>query len=807
MKKFFTAALSLVLAGTMTAGLAACGGNGGGNGGTGGGGQTEAQKWATMVDGLKNLDNYTATETSTSGQGLKFNGEYVTAETVYSEDETEQMMKSMFAQMFMENMGMDENPYGYDSESVAYADFANGKYAMTSHYDEEKFDYVLVDGTSVKEYSLYFDREEDEYEGYYVSEYKGYKNAAQAKSALKENENPLAYMLTMEFTGVGDKADVKGTIPELFELFTYNSSKSAYVAQLGTVGIGMVPDGTPISMEVKVSNGKVVGYIADIALDMSIADMMAQYMDADDEEGEMPDMSAMYEGLSFEVSIVSEVNISNIGSTTVTVPADLDEQIISTYTDYVIADENAYKAMFDGLMGDNDTISMSISQYPESHTAYYNGELGLLKIVEANYETNEKSAKVYWATEEGLKVYTADYSAGYFDGWSEPETETISGDKNEALIALLPAEMQLYFNLDGKNMSEQFDIFEVSYYTNYSAVITFNEKEYELSISYNYSESKEKLYFNEYSLREVGTHDDVYVYIRQSDMEQDDGLPEVDGEEVTEDEWKALVEPWYNLKNVTITNGSEKTLVDIAEDGNSGKIYHITENEYNSWYIVFEKNGDIYTVTRYYFNETGMDYETWTPTGEWVKKTINLGGYNDVLDAASLTIILQLGGEALWDADNSKLATIGDLWASVKYNPMTGTYDLEEQNISLRFGQGMLVYNGYNVLSDKGTTVAGEIPEEIAAAEDVNAAYIGVYKDTANDSIVLTLNADGTFTLVGIDGQPTIEGNWSFEGWGFDFVVTTNDVELFLNYMNYDEDTKTIQLMAGETYNLQKVED
>lgn len=822
MKKLITTIGSLVLAGTMTFGLAACGGNGGGNSGTGGGGgQTEAQKWAAMVEGLNTIDNYTVTSNDSQSQGLKYKGEYVDEDTVYDGDEMEQMFKQMFVSGMLEEIG-GQNPVSQDAISVSYADFANGKFATTSYYDEEKFDYVLVDGTSVKDYSWYVregsgdpEEFEENESGYYVDEYIGYKNAAQAKAALKENENPLKIMIETEFTGLGDKANVQGTVSEIYELFTYNSSKSAYVARLGTLGIMMVPDGTPVDLEVKVSNGKIVGYNMDVALEMSLADFMGQFMN-EDEEGEgggMPDMSEMLEGLTIEIGILSEMTISNIGSTTINVPEDLDDQVF-VYDNgdraedvyYVIADENAYKAMFDGLLGDEDTVRFSYGNYPENHTVYYNGELGLLKIVEENYETGEKSAKIYWATEEGLKVYTAVYDDGNFDGWSSPETEAISGNKTEALLSKAPNDVKLYFNLGGKHMSEQFDLFEVRHYNNYQAKITVGETEYGFEIYYNYNENSQKLVFSGYSLYDSDTEDYIYVSVGVGYLQNDDGLPEVEGETVTEDEWKALVEPWYNLKNITITNGYEKTLVDIAADGSSGKIYHISDYTSNSWYITFEKNGDTYAMTKYYFNE-GWDYDTQTPTGNWVKVTSQGLSYNDILDAADLEMLKKLGGEVFWDNDTSSLKTIGDMWASVKYNPMTKEYEVEDQWISIAFGQNKLVYNGTTIFSNKGTTVAGELPDEVAEAEDLNEQYAGVYKDTGNDNIVLTLNVDGTFTLEGLDGQPTLEGTWSYEGWGFDFTVTTDGVDIYLSCMDYDESSGTITIGGQYSLSLQKVVD
>ena len=816
MKKFITAIVSLVLAGTMTAGLAACGGNGGGNSGNGGGGngggnggteQTEEEKWAAMVDGLKTLDNFTATDSETGSMGIKYSGEYVNEDTVYSEDETEQMMKQMFVSMLMQQMGdigLDEkNPAEFSESSVYKADYKNGKFAKTSYVDENKFNYAIADANGVKLYDwgTYYSSDEEEHTGYYLEQYVGYASAAQAREALKTNSNPLTNMFKAEFTGVGENADKTGTIPELYELFTFDSAKSAYVGQLAMPSIPdfplPLPDDTVVvvDMEIKISNQAVVGYKMDFELDLSLADLMGGMMTVDEDEGETPDMSAMLEGFTVGMAVSNDFTISDIDVTVVNIPADIDEQVYVDeyenryeYTYYVISDEDAYKAMFEGLLGNKDTICLSISNYPDNYTAYYNGELGLLKVVEENRETYEKSATVYWATNNELKIYTANYDGGSFDSWSEPETEAISGEAAEALLSKLPAEMQLYFNLNGKHLSEQFDIFEVSYYNYYSAEISFNDKEYELSISYNYSESKEKLYFNQYRLREVGADDDVYVYVRQGNMEYDDGLPDSENESVTEIIWKSLVEPWYDLKNITITNDNEQTVIDIAADGSSGKIYYTSYNFADSWYIVFEKVGENYTMTKYSFNVTEYDYQNGNHSGFWMKKVYEDISYDDILNEANLYLLSNING-------------LGDMWEDVEYNPMSNTYEILDYGISIRFVDGKLIY-GSNTFANKGTTVAGELPAELDDAID----FVGRYEFDlgATGKYVLILNRDGTFTLDGFENRDTIEGNWSFDFGNFYFNSSTANIE-FASY-NAQEQTIALYVNVSDTLFLTKVE-
>lgn len=805
MKKFVTAIVSLVLAGTMAFGLAACNNKNGGsnNGGSNNGGDnpggdnpggnqqeetlTPEQKWAKMFTDLTELDNYTYTSKMAQKMGITYNGEPVTSETTTGNEMVDAMLP-----LILQSMGGDDSALNERSEAEKY-DFKKG-IVERENDEEEPCDYVIVNGATVSEYSWYSDH-------YTRYEYVGYASKEDALAAVKKIENPFGELLEQEFSGKGEYADVKGNISELYQIFEYDEATGAYTTELD-YDMGEMPEDADIVAKavVKVVNEAVVsvGMEANVSLDLATAMEMGE------------EAAELFDGFVANAVISMSYSVSDVGTTEITVPADIDEKVTYSYTDHVISGEADYKAMFENLPGNDGTITFTTSDYSDNQsrtvTADYNADLKVLKLSESVYNysaegTNTNSAEVYWATAEGMKKFTAVYDRyGNLESWEEGAVEAISGDAEDALVAKLPEAMQLYFNFNGKPMYEQFGMFELVNYTRYEARLTIDGEDYTVRINIGYNNSTGKLEISSFSLEDKN-YEGAYVNLRSGDLIGTE-LPDVQDAAITEQQWKGLVEPWYNLKNVTITNNYEQFLVDIAEDGSSGKVYHTGNNIENEWYILFNKAGETYSLTKYAYKVTSYNWDTNTAEGYWVKSTTEGLTYSEVLEYAELSMLNRLGGEVFWYEDSYK--TIGDMWAAVKHNLINNVYELEEEYIKLYFGNNSLVY-GDTVLSNKGTTVAGELPAEVAAAQDVKEQYVGAYKDTGADDIVLTLNADGTFTLVGLTEYPTVEGTWNVDLNGNFTMDAESDVWLMVSY--YDSYNQTFVIYAGSsTLNLQKVE-
>ena len=736
MKRFVTTLISILLAGTMAFSLAACGGgnnneeeggnNQGGNTESGGGAgddnteMTEEQKWAKMFTDFVDLDNFTLETGYTSSSGLKYKGEYVTADTVY-----DNQMQQMVAAEFLQEIGDGENPSTSESTSTTKYDFSNG--IIEEEYYEGKQDYTIVDGTTINEYSWSRHYKDDDTYEYYLEndKYIGYASNEQALAALKARKNPFSSILESEIIGTGEHADVKGTIDEVYEIFEYDETAGVYSAVIG-VDINGAPEDMVVTVKIKVNDGAIVGYTSEMSMEMSLADMMGSMMDAEDEDG--GDMSDMFEGFTYSGAVVETIELTNINSTVIAVPSDIDAQVEDEHIYSVITDEAAYKAMFDALPGNEGTIRLSAvknSGYIYSYTEVeFNEELGLLKISEKieNYsdESRTQETKLYWATDDGINVYTAEYdnegNSYYpeFTGWSDAVTEAVSGDKTAALIAKMPAEIQLYFNMNGKKMAEQFSLFELHDYNNYEADVALGDNEYRVYLDYGYNQEVEKLYINGYNVFDKND-DSAYIssntYISLGEgniIESGEGIPEIEGVTVTEAEWKAVVEPWYNLKNVTITEMYGATvLVDIAADGKSGKIYRVSDYVYNCSYLEFEVNDDgLYAITVY-----SCSYNGWGEDKQWYKDQYTVETLDMVLSYGNA---YTLGYFSDYAFDGKPM---GEIWESVQYNPMTKGYEIRIDEYTvyrLSVGTNSITFEG-KTLSNVGTTVAGEIPADVLA--------------------------------------------------------------------------------------------
>ena len=821
MKKFLTGILSLALAGSMAFAFAACGDKTDPDKDKVDDGNNQQEEnnenvkvdeagWIKLFNDLGAMDSYTLTIEDKELQGLKYNGKYVT-----EEDQFENPMVGMMIQSFLNSV--DANPDVDEETAVEKYDFVNG--VIATPYDEQT-EYALVDGNTIVESSWW--RSSNDGITYVwhnqIDKYHGYASKAQAIAVLKARNDPFTSLIETEWRGVGEYADVKGNIKELYQIFDFNEETGIYTASIDPES-NYYPAGTVSQVSFKVVNGAIVEYSYNIAIEMPLAEYLADMMDG---EGDM-DFEELFKGFTFEFNESEKMALSDVNSTQLSVPSNLYDKADYISDHYVIPDAKAFTAMFNDRVATDGTVSMSMSTNVDGMgygtTVYFNESNNLLKIIEStddyNNDVHTRSAKLYWATDAGMKVYSGVYSNEYgsypeFTGWSDVvETEGITGDKKAALMALIPAEMQLYFNFNGKPMAEQFSQFELAGYNDYYASYTQGGIDYKLSVRYGNNDSTGDLVLYGYYISGGRTSVDVSIY-NETMLSSTGGLPEVEGSHVTEEEWKALVEPWYNLKNVSIISYEGKLLVDIAADGSSGKIYNVANSLSESWYVIFNKVGDNeYTVTRYFYIEQ-YDEQTHSSKGAWYKQTLTKD-FDDIM-STYLYMLSNFGGE-MFDYDHGP-NKIGDMWASVIYNPMYKGYEFscDYNDYRLTFGNGSVTfYDGSSyTFFDKGTTVAGELPADVLAAQDEKAAIAGTYKlyyyqdnngmhyagdDVTPDQLVLTINLDGTFTVNGM-GE-LLEGTWSYNGW-LEMQFTNSEMWVQVNYWGVGNSEITFYLNPSE---------
>lgn len=753
MKKFVTAIVSLVLAGSMAFGLAACndkGGNGGdnsggNNGGDGnGGGLTGEQVAETLqnaIDATLALPNYTLTESMQASMSVKYNGEVINAETelgmvTIGEGETAMSMP-LTGDMLLDGIfDMDEGELVLDETTTSKYDFTNGKIAASDSYwdyeADESVDYISymeVEGATINIYEKSMDYStHDVYNK--KTEYVGYADNATAKEVLRKSYKTElnSILFDAEYKGTGENSEREGNLLDLLDLFKAEVDGKTYSAKLKS------QDELPIDVEIKltVENGRLTGFNGGVDGDIDFVEYFNSMV------GESTGMSIVLndetDKLTIDVEMNESVELSAIGSTTISIPSEdkvVDDNNVNTQR--VLSNKSLYEKMFADRVAVDGTVSLNMDKYNydddtdtsenTSFTVTVNEQLGIAKVKESyrKYVDGDRveettTTKLYWASDDGMKIYTAEHNdGGYFQGWSEEVvTEAISGSKSEALIAKLPAEIQVYFNLNGRPMAEQFELFEITDYTDLTTEITVNGKKVPIKINYSYY-ADDEIYLNGY------VYGDSWIYVNTGYLNEDGELPEIDTDTVTEEQWKGLVTPWLNSSNVTIRTEQGEALIDIAADGKSGKIYFISNrSNVSSIYAEFapstEDEGQL-TMT---FYSSGYYWNSETETSELV-------WHKEQVTSESLEILLYYSG--LWrycqPVQNLLRPTFGanydksiaDIYDEVSYNAMLQMYSFNNYGLSFINGTLIVKESGSEtcVLMNCGTTVAGEIPADIVA--------------------------------------------------------------------------------------------
>lgn len=458
MKKFITGLISLLLAGSMAFGLAACNNETDKNGNTpegntpegntpdgddGDDGKLTEAEWKAAFSDLGALDNYTVTSTEIERQSLLLDGELLKkTDVLIADPDTSEPL--LTGETLLEQMNMTENPKEETDVDLFKYDFANGK-AQTG--DE----YCIADGVTVIQYNPNYDditdpddpeaEPEHVLSGYNKTVYTGYSSAEKAKSVLKKDKGNNDFA-GQQFTGVGDNADKKGVLGELYEIFTYDKEENSYSADIYPLEMGeYIEEGLKFSIKfIFGDDEKIEKMVTVMKMEMDFSDMMG-----DSAEG-------MPEGLTMLTESIAESAFSDIGTTTVTLPGDIESKVkdsnerrvLSSETDWNSAwqDFNSSALAFDLPEVRGETVNDSENNKETTPVTKYNVTVSadrtkaFVKVYEYDEEVtngdsqykNESYKGYFYLIEEGaLNVYEGESTDGNEYTWTKKESETQQG--------------------------------------------------------------------------------------------------------------------------------------------------------------------------------------------------------------------------------------------------------------------------------------------------------------------------------------------------------------------------------------------
>lgn len=455
MKKFITGLISLLLAGSMAFGLAACNNETDKNGNTpegntpegntpdGDDGKLTEAEWKAAFSDLGALDNYTVTSTEIERQSLLLDGELLKkTDVLIADPDTSEPL--LTGETLLEQMNMTENPKEETDVDLFKYDFANGK-AQTG--DE----YCIADGVTVIQYNPNYDdipdpddpeaEPEHVLSGYDKTVYTGYSSAEKAKSVLKKDKGNNDFA-GQQFTGVGDNADKKGVLGELYEIFTYDKEENSYFADIYPLEMGeYIEEGLKFTIKfIFGDDEKIEKMVIVMKMEMDFSDMMG-----DSAEG-------MPEGLTMLTESITESAFSDIGTTTVTLPDDIESKVkesneyrvLSSETDWNSAwqDFNSSALAFDLPEVRGETVNDSENNKETTPVTKYNVTVSadrtkaFVKVYEYDEEVtngdsqykNESYKGYFYLIEEGaLNVYEGESTDGNEYTWTKKESETQQG--------------------------------------------------------------------------------------------------------------------------------------------------------------------------------------------------------------------------------------------------------------------------------------------------------------------------------------------------------------------------------------------
>lgn len=535
MKKFLTALVSMMLAGTMAFGLAACGGNTnpeGSDNNNQNNNSNNSENNNNNSNNTENTDNTTvnkalldAIKTTTAAEKYKltvneidnytvfYNGNKLEADTVISTPDGNITGLDLLNLMVEdEDFEGFENPVTYRGGETIYSfDFAGGLVKMEDTYDDEvEITYYEATGTTINRYVMnrqgIWNEETGELEnetlvpGQYS--YTGYASEAQAKQVLKNNLLKNVYGTTLEAAmkakvkGVGENADKEGTLEELIDLFDYDASTKTYSATVDASS-EYGPSYAECKVAITVEDGKVSELVTTVTENESMED-------------EIPGVT-----LEMEISTISKY--SDIGTVSVAIDENYkgaDEENI--HVTHVVATEVLWKE----LLTDFATTEFQINYYTFNtdgqthHTFYVDTES---KTAMTTLNGDQMFNRCFYRVEnDKVAMYQ---SASYDDPLLADKTYDITGDALTKLIECVDEEYvtDYYAGFDDGKLSDLFSKFEFTSFYELAAHLKLNGKDVTVYLSFYYDNYEEKQKVNHI---EIEYSDETRFYVLDNAKDQ-----------------------------------------------------------------------------------------------------------------------------------------------------------------------------------------------------------------------------------------------------------------------------------------------
>lgn len=550
MKKFITAIVSLVLAGTMAFGLAACdltenpNGNGGNNQGSNQGGENQGgenqggenqggenqgggnQGGTTVVnkalldaiDATLAAENYKLTMDMGADFTFLFNGELLEADTVIMSTPFEMTGADLITTM----PGVEEfaNPVHMGEYAVTYnVDMANYKFTETYPSERgEETEYYEVDGTSISRYyqAREYHWDEDTQESSYTyapakQSYTGYASNDATKALFKKflsselEGASLDTVVEVKVKGLGEHADREGTLRELEDLFEYDEATKTYSATVDA-SAEAGEDYAECTVKIGVDNGKVT----------SVSMLVPGGEDFDGMFVGLP------EGLTVEVVMSVICEYSDYGAVTVTKPAVYDNIDPENIDETPVLSASALAE----LLADYNTTEFELRFDWEATFAVPGGEYQTRKeyyeycvdtqskniMLRCNwYDENAGETRTYYHVNEG-KLFAQRWNSIEDKYFADTGTD-ITGNEIDALIQGASSYTYGFYLTDycaGFDEGELKDLvskFEYTRFDELTAYLTLNGKDVKVEVSFSYNYNGEEY------------EHDIYVYVYYLDNE------------------------------------------------------------------------------------------------------------------------------------------------------------------------------------------------------------------------------------------------------------------------------------------------
>lgn len=550
-KKFLTATLSMLLAGGMAFGVAACGNGGGG----GGGGGEHAHKWSTTgtdngdgthkltcsgegtcdsggtknenhntsgtggacsvcghteaavkknqalldaIDATIAAENYQMKVSMDAAVELLFNGEPIAADTVLVDDPDMPITGLTLAMMLTGDKTLTEMPEVImmsDGELTYDFDFTNGKAKITEYsvYDDEtEIEYYEVDGTTINNYWLH------EVGSWYDPDDKTY--------------SPMQHSYTGYADNATAKAIFKSTMPTMIEGATLEAALKVIVATIPDGKMGTLEelieefdyDATTKTYTATVNASSMSSMYSKCTVGFTVADgkITDFVMSVDAPDGYFDDMldELPVTGLSIgSAKMISGIKYGNFGTTSIQVPADYKgAEAENIHTTPVISTETAWKAMLADFGTEEFALSYTLGS--TNYDYYVSTELEAVLQRTQSYYQSYSDLYLVRAEDDKLVPYSpSSYSYGSPEDFVKGTETAFTGDAIKAINENFFYDDYITDYMAGFGegaLKDLFAKFEYCSFTTLKASLKLNGKDVEVSVSFSYDGDAEKYYAN-----------------------------------------------------------------------------------------------------------------------------------------------------------------------------------------------------------------------------------------------------------------------------------------------------------------------